>query len=294
MQIQNDRALVRDRNIRNKSCFDDNNLELLDHNKQKINYNFKWNFENYDMLSKLKLIDQSSIDMNSIQKFWNRRAKNEKIDVSTCNFEKDDYLKKLKMDIEEKKIYDYLELKKDYRVLDLGCGWGNWAFKLSDKVKEIYAVDFVKEFIDEGIQISLKRNVRNIRFFVSSVQNYNTYEKFDIVFCSGIMAYLNDIIFEKVLSNICKYAKDESQVLVREPTGIIGRYEVNNKYSEALKDYYSATYRTREEFIDAFEKKGFKLIKDDDMYPEGSPLNKWPETRLRIYSFRRSGLVNGV
>jgi len=236
-----------------------------------------------------------TIDSDKVKSFWMRRGKKTKdIDPSITNFEDNKDLKILKNNLEENKIFDYLELKKDYRVLDLGCGWGNWAFKFADKVKEIYAVDFCSDLIKAGKKECEKRKVNNINFFVSSVQDFKTDQKFDIIFLSGIVQYINDFEFEKLLDNISNISKNGTKIVLREPTGIIGRYEVNNKYSEALKDYYSATYRTREEFIDAFEKKGFKLIKDDDMYPEGSPLNKWPETRLRIYSFRRSGLVNGV
>jgi len=54
-----------------------------------------------------------------------------------------------------------------------------------------------------------------------------------------------------------------------------------------LETTYSAIYRTREELIEIFKKIGFQLIKDEDMFPEGSVLNKFPNTRLRIYKFVR-------
>ena len=46
-------------------------------------------------------------------------------------------------------------------------------------------------------------------------------------------------------------------------------------------------YRTREEYVDMFEGIGFNLLRDEDMFEEESPLNKWKETRLRVYLFTR-------
>ena len=68
-----------------------------------------------------------------------------------------------------------------------------------------------------------------------------------------------------------------------------GRYEIINKYSEALKTYYSALHRSREESLDLFRDIDFEVLRDEDMFEEGSPLNKWAETRLRLYLLRHRG-----
>ena len=43
----------------------------------------------------------------------------------------------------------------------------------------------------------------------------------------------------------------------------------------------------KETLKELFEKAGFELIKDEDMFEAGSQLNRHKETRLRIYKFRR-------
>jgi hypothetical protein len=35
-----------------------------------------------------------------------------------------------------------------------------------------------------------------------------------------------------------------------------------------------------------FAAAGFSIVRDENMFEEGSPLNKYPETRLRIYQFK--------
>jgi hypothetical protein len=78
----------------------------------------------------------------------------------------------------------------------------------------------------------------------------------------------------------------ETIILLRDGTGIDGRYEINNRFSEHLKADYSAIYRSRSEYVSMFNNAGFTLIKDENMFDEGCPLNKYPETRLRVYLFK--------
>jgi len=54
-----------------------------------------------------------------------------------------------------------------------------------------------------------------------------------------------------------------------------------------LKTNYSAIYRTKEEYAEIFEGIGFRLLKDSNMFEEGCCLNKFPETRLRIFKFEK-------
>ena len=64
-----------------------------------------------------------------------------------------------------------------------------------------------------------------------------------------------------------------------------GDYSIDGKFSEALQQNYYAFYRSREHYIEIFKANGFDLITDQDMFDEDSELNKWQETRLRVYKF---------
>jgi hypothetical protein len=69
---------------------------------------------------------------------------------------------------------------------------------------------------------------------------------------------------------------------------VAGRFEIHDRWSDALQASYAAIYRSRADYVAAFATIGLALVRDDDMFEDGSPLNKWAETRLRIYRFVRS------
>jgi hypothetical protein len=77
-------------------------------------------------------------------------------------------------------------------------------------------------------------------------------------------------------------------LLLRDGTSILPgrRHEIDNRFSQHLQEYYSAIYRTREEYVALFAREGLELVLDGQMFKEPSPLNKYPETRLRYYVFR--------
>ena len=132
-----------------------------------------------------------------------------------------------------------------------------------------------------------KLNIYNLELVTSDVVDFIPNIKIDYVFLSGVLLYLNDQRALKLIKNIYSYTNNNSEVLVRDATGLNGRYVIKNKYSEALKSNYSAIYRSKKEIITLFETNGFVLKYNDDMFKSGSPLNKWDETRLRVYLFKR-------
>ncbi|WP_323018057.1 hypothetical protein [Castellaniella sp.] len=75
--------------------------------------------------------------------------------------------------------------------------------------------------------------------------------------------------------------------MLRDGMGVAGRHEINDRFSEHLKEQYSATYRTRDEYVRQFESVGLSLLRDENMFLEGHPLNKYPETRLHLFLFER-------
>jgi 2-polyprenyl-3-methyl-5-hydroxy-6-metoxy-1,4-benzoquinol methylase len=173
-------------------------------------------------------------------------------------------------------------------VLDLGGGDGYWAFKFAEKANKVFAVDYCSDLIHQGKKRAEKANVNNVVFLESAIQHFTSNIKYDLIFLSGILLYLNDEDLETLVKNIKTYSKIGTTLILRDGTGILGRYCINMKYSEYLKTHYSAIYRTRDEYIQAFKKAGFELVKDENMFSEDCELNKFPETRLRIYKFRRS------
>lgn len=59
---------------------------------------------------------------------------------------------------------DKLNLSRDSKLLDLGCGTGQIALGISDKVGHIDCIDPNREMLDEARRLTSQKDVRNISF----------------------------------------------------------------------------------------------------------------------------------
>lgn len=229
----------------------------------------------------------AEVDTVYMREFWEKRAQTHKINEGLTNLEDDAELLKLKIQKETPKMKAYVEPDKSTKLLDLGSGYGTWSFAFAKDVELVHAVDYIEDMIKIGRERAKDEGITNIEFFQSSVQEYTSDVKYDTIILSGICLYLNDTDMRQMLKKMQKYSKEGTAIILRDSTGLKERYIIEKEYSDRLKTMYSATYRTKEEYIKLFEKAGFELIKDEDMFEEGSQLNRHKETRLRIYKFRR-------
>ena len=221
--------------------------------------------------------------MSEFEDFWNRRASRKRASKNIANLEDDDCLYQLKVKHEVEQVDKFfLMSKKNGKLLDLGAGEGFWSRYFSSRCKEIIAVDFSQNMLKHA-----KNNgdFSNIRYLKGSAEKYTSVDVYDIIFISGLIIYLEDESLDLMIRNIDSYTSKGSVVLLRDGTAVNERYEIRGQYSESLQDSYSAIYRSKEEYIEAFNKAGFRLWADEQMFPEGHALNKFPETRLRLYLF---------
>jgi len=243
---------------------------------------------NAGRIAKIRLNEM--LDAKKVKDFWDRRPDNyNKLSFeSLANLENDPKFLDIKIRTEMEKVFAWLPDLTGKTVLDLGAGVGQWAFRFQHKgAKKITAVEFSAAMIEVGKLEARKRNIDNVDFILSSAENYCSPEHYDVIFISGLMIYLNDEQAEKLLSNLRAYSKPESTILLRDGTGVGERFEINNRYSANLQAEYSATYRTAEQYEAIFARYGFSLTRSENMFPEGHMLNKYPETRLRLYHFEQ-------
>lgn len=227
----------------------------------------------------------AEVDTVYMREFWEQRAKSHTLNEGLTNLEDDTEMLRLKIQKEIPKMQHYINPNKNMSMIDIGSGYGTWTFMFAEKVKLVHAVDYVNNMVELGKQRAQKENISNINFFVSSAQEFKSDLKYDLVLISGLCIYLNDADMRQMIKKIDSYTKKGSVLVLRDSTGTKGRYVIEKEYSERLDTMYSATYRTREEYIKLFSKIGFELQEDEDMFEEGSPLNRYNETRLRIYKF---------
>ena len=248
----------------------------------------------YGNICLINSVTQSEIimlDPAKVKDFWEKRVKAYKNVAfeSVANLEQDPDNLQLKIRDEVEKVFDWLPDLKGKRIVDLGAGVGQWSFRFANRMAEqVTAVEFTESLSQLGTEEARKRQCTNVEFIVSPAEKFRSEKSYDVVFISGLFVYLNDDQAESLINNLPSLCDQDTVVLLRDGTGVAGRHEINDRLSEHLQANYSATYRTREQYKALFEKAGFVLVRDENMFPDGHPLNKYPETRLRLYEFNRA------
>lgn len=229
------------------------------------------------------------IDPDKVRQFWERRAGDYgRLQwESVANLEQDEEKLKLKIHEEIAKVTAWLPSLRGRSVLDLGSGIGQWSLRFCQwGAARVVAVEYVEELGRIACSQAQHQGINNIEFVTSSVEEFETEERFDLLFISGLFLYLNDLQLAAVIERLPRLLRPNSLVMLRDSVGIQGRYEIHDRYSEHLGSNYSAIYRTRDFFVDAFSQQGLLLEQDEHVFPEGHPLNKYPETRLHLFLFR--------
>lgn len=228
------------------------------------------------------------LDPVKVRDFWEARAaaQGKVAFESIANLEQDAQNLRRKIDDETAKVFDWLPDLRGRTVLDLGAGVGQWSFRFADRgAKRVVAVEYAEGLAAIGSAESERRADGVVEFVVSAAEAYCGGDSFDLVFVSGLFVYLNDDQAELLLGRLRGFVAPGGSLMVRDGTGIGVRHEINDRYSEHLSANYSATYRTRDQYVRAIESRGFRCLRDENMFPEGHPLNKYPETRLRLFQF---------
>lgn len=194
---------------------------------------------------------------------------------------------------EKELLYPLLQLKSTDNVLDAGCGTGRWAESIIPVCGSYCGVD-----VSPGlIQIARQRygHYSNARFSVCSLDEISldatkATRLFTCVVSFGVYIYLNDDSVLQALRRLAKVAAPQAKILFREPIATSQRLTLRDHFSEEMAQYYSAIYRTEEEFISMIDSTlgtvGFELIDSGDVYSEPE-LNNRAETKQRWFLLAR-------
>jgi len=228
------------------------------------------------------------IDPEKVKRFWEGRAATlgKVAFESVGNLEQDKDNLRLKIDDETAKVFAWLPEIEGLSILDLGAGVGQWTFRFAERgARRVLAIEYAQGMADIGKAEADRRGFSQVEFQVCSAEDFDTKEAFDLVYISGLFVYLNDDQAEKLLPKLARFVRPGGLLMLRDGTGCAGRHEINDRFSEHLHEQYSANYRTRDEYVSAIQQQGFELLREENMFPEGHPLNKYPETRLRLFLF---------
>jgi len=115
----------------------------------------------------------------------------------------------------EKKGIDFFKeigLKKEFKVVDFGCGEGHYtipAAKLVGENGKIFAVDKDKNAIEKVKQIAREYNLKNIEFIKAETNLPIEKEIMDFVMCYDMLHYLKKKEREEVYKEVYKVLKNK-------------------------------------------------------------------------------------
>ena len=200
---------------------------------------------------------KEDISYNSVELFFKQRSNSNLKHKYNYVMYLDDYPEiAIQRDIQAKaKVESLLTIQEGMSVLDLGCGVGRWGELFCKKGTNYVGID-----VSEKMIIRAKENLRaydNKKFLVGNLceirnffqsNSFKVQTKFDIIFICGVLMYLNDNDVITILQMLPDLMKTGGNICLIESMAERERLTLKDIFSEELKQYYSAIYRTVDEF----------------------------------------------
>ena len=159
-------------------------------------------------------------------------------------------------------------------ALELGCGTGRITSELAKIFQKVYAYDYINTFIETARNL----NLPNVEFVCDGCTNFDKTIPYDCCIICGLLLHLTD----EEVSCLADQLTNVPYLLVKESVGTHGRYEIRDRYSQALQCQYSATYRSPKEIESVFAESGHTL-----QYTSVIEHHR-AETHLQVFLFKGS------
>lgn len=114
---------------------------------------------------------------------------------------------------EKEVILKFLDIKKNEKILDVGCGSGFYSKIIKNLRAKPYGIDLSKNMIN-----LLKKN--GINGEVADIENFNLRKKFDKILCVGVFEFLKNP--ENAVKCIKKHLKKNGYFVLLYPRVSIG------------------------------------------------------------------------
>jgi SAM-dependent methyltransferase len=163
------------------------------------------------------------------------------------------------VDKTQKRLFnEVIKIKKDFEVLDVGCGVGRWSLWFAPQVEKVVGVDLSPKMIEIAKKRAISCNIKNIEFFgiENSLIRFKDNE-FDLVVGVWILKYImNGDKLKQMIEEMCRVIKAGGYVAIIEQVDyngpiLLGKEDLSGQSLLRPPDYY----------ISLFEGCGMKLIK---------------------------------
>lgn len=149
-----------------------------------------------------------------------------------------------------------INTKKDWNVLEIGCGYGLLGMSLVGKVRKYYGVDIEENAVSGGNQAFKEMGIDNAELFVVNEDGLDIFEDnfFDYIFAENSFIHIPPPLTKQYLKQISHKLKDNGQFNVL----------LNMKYSGDGVHSHSTHSYTIKEYKLLFENTGLEVLRTLD------------------------------
>ncbi|MCS7012653.1 MAG: class I SAM-dependent methyltransferase [Chloroherpetonaceae bacterium] len=129
---------------------------------------------------------------------------------------------KFRLNIYHRNAFEYISKKlfHDARILDIGCGSGDFAIALATRnVKEVVGIDFSRPSIEKAIQKSAALSLP-CKFICADVATLSGEDVYDFVLLNDVSEHLSDAELIPLLKKIRHLLSPRGELLIHTPNGL--------------------------------------------------------------------------
>lgn len=164
-----------------------------------------------------------------------------------------------RLEAEQKHFLTLFQCTPESRILEVGSGGGRWAFFLAKQVASYVGLDISPKMIEISEAECLRRGLANAKFMCTSLIEYKSSEKFDLIFFSGVLQYMDDEVVTESLNRAVRMLAPGGVVISRDSVQLERRIEKTGDYP--------VIYRTSEEYRAIFDASGLERTYMAVSYP---------------------------
>lgn len=203
-----------------------------------------------------------AIDNEKNKAFWDaaaRRSGAERIEYAGMLMEGREFEAMYRCEAEGALLLTLFRPEKTSRILEIGSGGGRWGYFFSLRVQSYTGLDLSTEMVRLADEERRRRGMENVTFICTNLLDYNTDEKYDLVYFSGVLQYMDDPTLLECVRKATSLLAPGGTILSRDSIQRVRRVEKTGEYP--------VLYRTIEEYEALFAKEGYAMAYSGVSYP---------------------------
>jgi tellurite methyltransferase len=212
--------------------------------KLGITYQAVSKWETGQALPDITLLPTLAQTLNvSVDKLLGYDAGNYELSPYESEYQKDEYYWGFEPSTMCLKVLELLPPVRHLKLLDIGCGEGKDAVFFARCGYEVSAFDISDAGIEKAKRLAEKSRVK-VRVFKANIWDFRLDEKYDILYSSGVLAYIKPELRDEIMENYKTHVADDGlaafHVFVHKP--FVPRAPEKEKYSWQWKSGELFTY----------------------------------------------------